>query len=223
MQPGDQQTQPSVMPSGRGGYFWPLVGVGFFAILLLGFGVWAYLGKNDAQTNLDGQISDAVQVAEAALSDALTLQFDEESKLPHRTVKLADELGGVTFEFPKNWGVYVIDKGSGSKPLDLWAHPNVVPDISGETSFGLRMQIVDDAYSDELGDFDREIENGEVSSQTARSNGALGVKLQGEVVRDKIGIMVMFPLRDKTLKLWTESSTYKADFETALEGLVFTP
>jgi len=214
---------PQVMPKARHSYFTAFIVATVFVVVFLAISIWAYLGKSDAENNLDDHIALAVNGAEEALTTELNAQFDEAYKEPFRTVSMVEDLGGVTFQFPRNWGVYVVENDSSSKPLDLFAHPNVVPNISGETAFGLRLQIVGNSYDDELGDFDKDIEKGLVTTKAVRSNSVLGTKIQGEIFKDINGIMAIFPLRDKTLMIWTESTKYKTDFNTALEALVFTP
>jgi hypothetical protein len=51
-----------------------------------------------------------------------------------------------------------------------------------------------------------------------------GVRLEGFLEKDKEGIMVMFPLRDKTLRIWTESKEFSGDFNNiVIKKLSFSP
>jgi len=48
--------------------------------------------------------------------------------------------------------------------------------------------------------------------------------LVGQIINGKKGSMVMFPLRDKTLKVWTEADQFVGDFNNSvLPNLTFVP
>ena len=49
----------------------------------------------------------------------------------------------------------------------------------------------------------------------------LGARIDGEITTKRTGSVVLLPLRDKTLKIWTESNAYTADFDEILTNLSF--
>jgi hypothetical protein len=52
----------------------------------------------------------------------------------------------------------------------------------------------------------------------------IGSRLDGAIEDEKNGVMILLPMRDKTLKLWTNSTQFKADFEThILPNFTFSP
>jgi hypothetical protein len=51
-----------------------------------------------------------------------------------------------------------------------------------------------------------------------------GMYLTGQISQRQQGTMVLLPLRDKTLEVWTESSAYMNDFtNNVLPNLTFSP
>jgi len=54
--------------------------------------------------------------------------------------------------------------------------------------------------------------------------GVIGVKVTGALGNGKSGTMVVIPLRNMTLKLWTEAPSFQQDFNTnILPNLSFAP
>jgi hypothetical protein len=54
--------------------------------------------------------------------------------------------------------------------------------------------------------------------------GVVGIRVDGEVVTGKNGSMIILPLRDKTLKIWTESPQFVGDFNNIIiPNLSFVP
>jgi hypothetical protein len=52
----------------------------------------------------------------------------------------------------------------------------------------------------------------------------VGSRIDGEISQKKQGAMIVMPMRDKTLRLWTESRDYVADFDNIiLPGFSFSP
>jgi hypothetical protein len=48
--------------------------------------------------------------------------------------------------------------------------------------------------------------------------------LSGQIAQQQKGTMVILPLRDKTLEVWTESDAYLSDFKNyVLPNLTFSP
>lgn len=191
--------------------------------VLLLIAVWAFIGKSSAESDLQTKIDAAVSASEVVITKKLDDKYAELAKKPFKTLKFAESLGGISIKYPRSWSVYLEEDEGGSKPVELYAHPSYVPDINGDTAFGLRMQIISQAYEEELGGWDSEISSGEVSAHTIKSNGVVGTKLKGTIDNDKTGVMVLLPLRDKTLLIWTEANSFTSDFNAAITSLVFSP
>ncbi len=204
-----------------------------FAVTLMllvaasGFGIWAYLGMEDYKTNADQKIAEAVKVAEERKSAEKDAQFLEQEKLPFKLYQGPAAYGSLAIQYPKTWSAFVSEKDSGSTPIEGYFHPNYVPGIHRDNSYALRVEVSNTSYADELKRFDSAVKQGKATVQayvSQSSPSTVGARIDGEIASKKQGAMVMLPLRDKTLKMWTESEQFKGDFDgIILKNFGFTP
>lgn len=191
----------------------------------LGFGIWAFAGMQDNKTNLDAKVEAASEVAVAKAESAKEAEFAERDKDPYRGYTGPSTYGSLTYGFPKTWSVYLEEKESGTI-LDFYGHPLLIRGLGKENSFAFRAQILDSPYDKEVEKFQKQAEKGEVAVSAFRLTqvpSVLGVRVTGEVVNEKQGVMVLLPIRDKTIKLWTESNDFAADFDRIIESTTFNP
>lgn len=192
-----------------------------------GFGAWAFAGRQDYKNNTDQKVAAAVKIAQEETSAANEAEFAEQEKNPLQSYTGPAALGTVSIQYPKTWSAYVSETGTGSKPLDAYLHPDFVPDVRSNVGFALRIEVVEADFADELKKFERNVKDGTVKASPYTAPNApdiLGARVDGEIIREKQGSMVLLPLRDKTLKIWTEAEQFKKDFnEIILANLRFTP
>ncbi len=193
----------------------------------IGFGVWAYMGRQDYKNNVDEKIATAVEVAKQDEASRKDNEFLEREKQPLKDYKGPAAYGSITLKYPKTWSAYVNEAGRGSTPIEGYFHPGHVPGINDDNSYALRLEVSDRAYDEELKRFENGVRAGTVTVQAYASESApdaLGSRVEGEVVSKKQGAMILIPLRDKTLKVWTESAQFLKDFnEIILANLSFVP
>lgn len=204
-----------------------LLGFAFLGALV--FGIWAFTGRSDYKNNSDKIADAAVQKALADQKVALQAQYDEQSKLPNKIYKGDPTYGSVTFNYPKTWSGYVYSATS-SQPLDAYFYPDVVPGGNNNTTaFALRVELVNQDYASVLTGFDSGIRQGTLTSKAyvppkmSTLNVQPGVRLDGAISQGKNGAMVIMKVRDKTLKVYTESNDFMSDFNNVLSSLTFTP
>ena len=202
------------------------------ALVLVGslaFGFWAFSGRQDYKNKADVKIAAAVKAAKEAQATELQKQFDEQSKSPTKSYQGPVTSGSIAFSYPKTWSAYIDESGTGdsSTPVNGYFHPNFVPGVQESSSFALRVQVVPNSYSEELKQFDSLVSERKVkiSAYSApKVSGIVGVRVDGQIINGKKGSMVMFPLRDKTLKVWTEADQFVGDFNNSvLPNLTFVP
>jgi hypothetical protein len=210
----------------RGSLLIPLVLTGTLLLLALVFGLWAFAGMQDYKNNSDEKVAEAVTVAEQNLTIKKDAEFAEIQKSPYKTYQGPATLGTVTITHPKSWSSYVVDKAIGATQLSGYMQPDVVPSIDSTVNFALRFEVVDTAYDSVLKSFDSSVKSGKVAVSAYRApkvDSQLGSRLEGEISTKKQGNLVLLPLRDKTLKIWTEGQDYKTDFQVVLDNLTFIP
>jgi hypothetical protein len=205
----------------------PLVIVVVLLFSSLGFGLWAFMGMQDYKNNSDKKSAVAASAAANAEAKKKDAEFAETEKSPLKTYTGPSTFGTVSFEYSKKWSAYVSETGKGIALIDGYFSYNYVPDIASENLFALRVQVVNTPYETVLKTFDTVAKTGKISVVSFRADkvpAVLGSKLTGALDAKKSGTMVLIPLRDKTLKIWTEGSDSLNDFNTIiLPSLSFIP
>ncbi|HEX8227626.1 MAG TPA: hypothetical protein VF572_07200 [Candidatus Saccharimonadales bacterium] len=208
----------------------PLILLLLFFAGAAAFGFWAYTSREDYRNNTDKKVAAAVQVAKQEQSVLKDKEHAEADKSPLRTYIGPEQFGSVHVSFPKTWSGYVNDSGNSSQPLDGYFHPNVVPGISNQnSSFALRAQVLAQPYSTVVGQINQAVTAKTVTAAAyafPRVPSVVGLRIEGTILQGKKikGTMIIVPLRDKTLQVWTESPVYAADFNTyVLPNLTFSP
>ena len=205
----------------------PLVVTGLLLVGAIGFGFWAFTGMQDYKNNVDAKIATATEIAIKAEDVKKAAEFAEASKNPLKTYSGPDAYGSIRLQFPKTWSAYV-DTSNGSIPVNGYFAPDVVPStIAQSSSFALRVQVQNQSYSNVMNTMNNFVSN-KKGTATAYSlpklPNVVGMRFEGEIQPNKQGSMIVLPLRDKTLQVWTESSSFKEDFDkNILPNLTFSP
>ena len=164
-------------------------------------------------------IEKAVSDATSAQKKQLEAEFTEREKIPTRNYTSPSELGSVKLSFPKTWSSYV---DNSSSKFDFFAYPSYVP--SKGVNYALRMSITTEQFATALKTYDSQVQKGDLKATAVKGSGVTGTRLDGFLKKDQEGSMVVFPLRDKVLRIWTESKDYQADFNSiVLKNLTFVP
>lgn len=201
----------------------PLILAVVFFLGALGFGLWAYAGRADYKNNVDDKIATAVQVAEKETATDKDNEFIQREKQPLKEYQGPASLGTVSLKYPKTWSAYVDE----TKGVDGFFHPNFVPGIQGDAAFALRLQVSDKNYADELRAFDGTVKSGKTKASPYKPvnvENIIGTQLDGDIGGGKTGALILLPLRDKTVKIWTEADQFKADFfNNVMANFKFSP
>jgi hypothetical protein len=202
-----------------------------FIVLFVGaasFGLWAFLGRQDYKNHSDQKSSVAAATATQKAQAADAVQYAEEAKNPLKPYVGPSQYGSVTVKYPKTWSAYVIEDGSNNQPVNDYFQPNVVPNISTITNaYAFRLQIIGQPYDQVLSQFSSSVQAGKLTVKPyslPKVASVSGSRLDGQLTQTKQGSMVILPLRNVTLELSTEASTYEPDFNNIiLANLSFSP
>ena len=197
-------------------------------VTALGFGIWAFSERQDYKNNSDQKAAAAAQEAKTATQAEDAAKYAEEAKNPVKSFVGPVDFGSVVFEYPKTWSAYEQASASNGVPLNGFFHPNIVPNTGLATSvYALRATIVTEPYSTVLDEYSTSVVDGTVTVspyELPKVPGVVGSRIEGEIFRDKQGTLVLFPLRNVTLQVWTETDQYLNDFTTiVLPSLSFSP
>lgn len=207
-----------------------LIALIFFVILTLaagGFAFWAYGGRQDYKNNTDKKVSAAVDAAVKQESDRKDAEFVDKEKQPYKSYTTPEVSGSIKVTYPKTWSGYVNEDTKGTSFVDGYWHPDIVPGTTSDTAYALRLEVTNKAYVDEVKSLDNLVKSGDVKVTPyvpKNVSGTTGVRVVGEVTKGKNTTMIILPLRDKTIKLYTQSPDFVKDFDNVvLANLTFTP
>ena len=195
----------------------------------LGFGLWSFTGMQDYKNNSDKKVSSAVQIAQQETSTAKDKEFIEKEKSPLKQYKGPAAFGTVTIQYPKTWSAFVTETtNGGGTPVDGYFHPGFVPGLQSGTDFALRVKVVSKQYADEMKQFESKMKAGKVKISPYKApkmtDGTVGSRIDGEINTGQQDSMILFPLRDKTIEISTESGQFRGDFDSIiLANLTFVP
>lgn len=202
----------------------PLILVSTLLLVSIGFGAWAFMGMQDYKNNSDQKSAEAVAIAEENLTIKKDAEFAESYKLPYTTYQGPAAFGTLTIQYPKTWSNYLND--SGGIPVDGYMQPGYVSAKDEVTNYSLRYQVTEQQYDEEIRRFESRVRSGRATTKAYRSpkqESILGMYVSGELETRKQGAMVILPLRDKTIKIWTEGEEFRGDFEKILQEFTFVP
>jgi hypothetical protein len=207
--------------------------IGLLVILLaasLGFGGWAYSQMLSYKNDTDKKISAAVAAAKTSQTKEVQDAFD---KANTKQFQGSSTYGSVSFSYPKTWSAYV-DTSNSSEPINAYLHPDQVPGLNGKTAYALRVELVTSDYSQVVQQYSGSIKQGTLTSRAymppklaGAANAQPGTLLSGQINTSdsaQRGSLLIIKVRDKTLKISTQSNDYLNDFNNIiLAGLSFAP
>lgn len=201
----------------------PLVLAVLFLFLSLGFGVWAFMGRQDYKDNVDAKIESAVAVEVAKTESQKDNEFLEREKNPLRTYSGPSQLGAIIMQYPKTWSAYSTEQNN---TLTVLMQPDVV--LGGNSvKYALKIEVLSTNYNAGLAQFDNLVKQGKLRSSVyafPKVPSVKGLRFDGEIAANKQGSVVVVPLRDKTLKVSTEVEDRLGDFnDIILPNFQFTP
>lgn len=206
----------------------PFVMLLLFFFGAVGFGLWAYNERTHYKEESDQEVAVAVQKATAATQEADKLKYAEEAKKPYDVYIGPAAFGNITVNYPKTWSSYVVENERGGNPVNGYFQPNVVPNVTDpDNSYALRVELVTSSYDTILKQFSNMTKQNQVTVKPyvlPKVPSIVGSRVEGQITPKKQGTMIVLPLRNMTLKVWTESNDFKADLDThILPNFSFVP
>ncbi len=177
----------------------------------LGFGIWAFVERQDYKDNSDQKAEAAVTVAVEKAKTQKDNEFLEREKEPLRQYTGPAQFGSITLKYPKTWSVY--EKSDDQKHTVLM-QPNIVSGATN-TSYALKVEVLDTAYNQTIAQSEGLLKQGKLTASAysfPKTASVVGLRFDGEISNGKRGSVVFMPLRDKTIKISAESEDRIADF-----------
>jgi hypothetical protein len=197
----------------------PLILAGLLLVGALSFGVWAFGERQNYKDNVDQIVTKAVAAGKTAEGVKKDAEYAELAKNPLKTYKGPEAYGSVSVQYPKTWSSYSAS-GASDTP-NVYFHPDVVP---SDSPYALRLEVINRPYAAVVKTFSDKKDVTVSAFSLAKLPSVVGVKVDGEIDNDITGSMVILPMRDKTLEIYTESTQYLNDFTTnVLPNTTFVP
>jgi len=196
-------------------------------VITLTFGLWAFAGRQSYKNDVDSRINVAVTNAKKQTQQIDAQNYAQQAEQPLKDFQGPSTYGSLHIKYPKTWSAY-INLNDGSNPINGYFEPDYVPDIGSSTSlYALRVVITSNSYAQEMQQFSGSSSSGQskVSAFSLKSvQGVVGSRIDGQIINNKQGSMILMPLRDKTIEIWTESGQYLNDFNNnILPNITFSP
>jgi len=206
----------------------PLITLLIFFLAVSGFAIWAYMQRSYYKNSSDKEAAIAVEKAVKQTQDEDAAKYAEAAKQPYDRYIGPSAFGNITINYPKTWSSYVIENERGGNPIDGYFQPGFVPNASDPNkTFALRVELVQSSYDTVLAQFQGLLQQNKVSVRPyalPKVPSVVGSRIEGQITPRQQGSMIVLPLRNMTLKIWTESNDFKGDLDThVLPNLSFIP
>lgn len=192
-------------------------------LVAIGFGAWAFTERSDYKDRVDEKIDTAVTVAVERAKTEKDNEFLEREKEPLKSYTSPAQYGSFSMKYPKTWSAYANEQ---QNQMTLLMQPDIVSS-NQQTPYTLKVEIVNTPYARAVTQAENNIKQGKLrasAASLAKVPGVIGLRVDGEVANDKSGATVYMPMRDKTIKITTESTDRMADFNNIiLPNFEFTP
>lgn len=203
-----------------------LIACGILFVIALIFGIGQMSKVSDYKKNMDSKVSEEVAKQSQIISEQKQAEFDEKEKAPYKFWTSPTQYGSIKVGFPKTWSYYLeLDEANSSgEVINMYAYPDYVPEISRDTKYALRMTLETEDYNSVLDGYRKKSAQDGLEISTVQVSNVSGIKIRGAIEKGTSGTLVVFPIRDKVLTVWTESKDYESDFENiVLKNLSFIP
>lgn len=201
---------------------------GILLVLFIGLFINSYMQAQSATKDLNAKRAVSYNLGKSAGAKA---QKDSDevaaralAENPYRSYTAPVTFGDFTIKFPKNWSAWVTENINSSNQVELIANPDaikVLPDNS--VNYALHVYLVNATYADYRQNYDQQVKDKKAKSTAVTISGIAGTRYEGQYSQTKSGIIVLIPVRDKTMVLSTENTKYSSEFSQVLSQSTIKP
>lgn len=222
-QPGQISPDAALASRSNRAFVWIAVSivVSLVAVTFIGLFIWMYAQWNEAKTNVEGQINEAVarKVHEAVTETEAT--FEEREKNPYKTFTGPSDYGSLSFQYPKTWSLYEVSDASSGRDYQALFNPDKIPPTNSETPLALQVNILNESYDSVIEDYTDAVQDGEMTVEPTVIGGSPANIYRGELDNDFFGLIAIFKLRDKTVTIQTDAFIFEDDFRKVLSTVTY--
>lgn len=199
-----------------------------FVLVFAGLFISSYMKERAATKNLNiktaaayAQGKDAGAKAQKAADEASARVAAE---TPYDTYTAPSAFGDFVIKYPKDWSSWVKEVAGGSTQVEFIATPDIVkvlPDNS--INYAQHITLVNNTYENVKVSYDQRIKAKKVTAASATVSGISGTRYTGDYDTRHTGIVVLVPVRDKTMVFTCENTRYQSEFEATLKQSTIRP
>lgn len=201
-----------------------IIVVSLIALTFIGLSIWMFVQYDDVNTDVQGQINEAVASAKDEQAKKDETEFMEREKYPYKTFSGPADYGQLTFEYPKTWSVYVDKSASAGGDFNAYFNPGQVDAVGKETVNALRVTIRDKSFDDVVAEYQRAMDrkDSNLTMESITVNDTSANRYTGNIPdTDLNGFIVIFKIRDKTVIMQTDSTLFQKDFDKLIGTITF--
>lgn len=199
-----------------------LIATSLIAATFIGLFFWAFVQWNEAKTDVQGQVDEAVAIAVEENATALETEFAERERYPFNTFTGPADYGSLSFEYPRTWSVYIENDAVNGGDFTAYLNPGQVSPVSNTTINALRVSIRDRSFDNVARTYENYLNRGTLSLSVQTLNGGESANIyRGELPNALRGSVAIFRIRDKTAILQTDAEIFESDFQTILKSVTF--
>lgn len=172
---------------------------------------------SDLQANFDSRLKTLNDEKNIEIEQRFLNDFTEKEKEPFKTYRGPEVLGGVSFQYPKTWSVYVRSEN----PQEVYFYPEAVPTLGKGYKYALILRVRPANYDEYVKSFDARVKKEDLKNSRVIKSGTTGLRYDGKFTKEIHGSLVVFQIRDKILTLQTQTVEFENDFNKILEHLEF--
>ena len=201
-----------------------IIVLSLMTVTFIGLFVWKQIEFASVQSDVNGQISDAVEKAKYEQKEEDLAKFSEEEKYPLRPFTGPVDYGQLSFEYPKTWSLYIASDAANGGNYVAYFNPLAVEAISDNAANALRLVIYDEPFESVVGKFQKAISDPKsgLTMSTVEVNGIIMNRYVGKMPgTDYNGVFVIFKIRDKSVLIRTDAEQFMGDFDALLQTISF--
>lgn len=199
---------------------WTVAAIASIVLFLItaSLAAWAYIAYTEEKKDVDSKIALAVAEAKKEQLEADQEKFAEEAKNPRLEFVGPDDYGRLSFLYPKDWSVFIERDASDRGDFKAYLHRQQIPPLTNKDSrFALRVEIMNRDMDSVISSYDSLLKKGDLTSSSPEYNGLASTRFDGAFSKDLRGSVVLFRVRDKTVRLSTDAETFRPDFDEILK------
>ncbi|MBQ6510399.1 hypothetical protein IJI94_00280 [Candidatus Saccharibacteria bacterium] len=191
--------------------------VSLIAVGLAVLSIYLFVQLDDARTNVEGQIDEAVAIKVKENSDQLEAEFAEREKQEYRDFLGPVDYGELSFKYPKTWSLYIARDAANGGDYEAYMNPLEVHAVSNTTIYALRIFIYNRSFESVADSYNGSLSSGNLSLEIRDlGNGVNANVYTGTLNNGFYGRAALLKIRDKTVLLQTDSQLFFDDFDNII-------